>query len=115
MNNVCIIGNLTKDVELRYTPQGTAVGQFSIAVNELKDEVSFFEVVCFGKTAENCQQYIAKGSKVGVSGRLKQDRWEKDGQKRSKVRVIAQRVEFLNKKREEPLDEEEPLDLGGEG
>jgi single-strand DNA-binding protein len=98
MNQVCLIGNLTKDVELRYTPQETAVVNLSVAVNRNKDEVSFFDAVAFGKTAEICSQYLSKGSKVGISGRLQQDRWEKDGEKRSKVRIIINRIDFLDPK-----------------
>ena len=101
MNTVNIIGNITKDIELRYTPNGTAVVTLSIAVNERRGEedyASFFDVIVFGKQAENCNQYLSKGKKVGVTGRLRQERWEKDGAKRSKVVIIAERVEFLTPK-----------------
>ncbi|MEK6814087.1 MAG: single-stranded DNA-binding protein [Nitrospirota bacterium] len=103
-NKVILMGNLTRDPEVRFTPQGTPVANFSVAVNrkykqgdELKEEVGFFDVVVFGKQAENCGQYLAKGRSVLVEGRLQQRRWETDdGQKRSKVEVVAQSVQFLS-------------------
>ena len=99
--NKCIfIGNLTRGIELRYTPNGTSVGSFGLAVNrrfkqgdELKDEVLFIDVVTFGKQAENAAKYLSKGSKVTVEGRLQQRRWEtEDGQKRSKHEVVTESV-----------------------
>lgn len=106
MNLVVIIGNLTRDVDMKYAPTGTAISGFTVAVNETykpaggepKQEVSFFDVVSFGKTAENCAEYIGKGSKVLVQGKLKQETWEKDGQKRSRIKIIANSVQFLSKK-----------------
>lgn len=105
-NKVILMGNLTKDPEIRYTPNGTAVANFSIAVNrrykingEVKDEVSFLDIVVFGKSAENCGQYINKGDSILVEGRLQQRRWEsEDGQKRSKIEIVAQSVQFMSKK-----------------
>ncbi len=105
-NKVILMGNLTRDPEIRYNPNGTAVANFSVAVNrrykqgdEFKDEVSYFDVVVFGKQAENCSQYLNKGAGVLVDGRLQQRRWETDdGQKRSKVEVVAQSVQFMPKK-----------------
>ncbi|MBI4654777.1 MAG: single-stranded DNA-binding protein [Nitrospirae bacterium] len=101
-----LIGNLTKDPEVRYTPQGTSVCNFRIAVNrkykqgdEVKEDVSFINVVVFGKQADTCGQYLNKGSAVLVDGRLQERRWEtEDGQKRSKYEVVAQTVRFLSKK-----------------
>lgn len=105
MNIIGIIGNVTKDLELRHTPQGKAVLDISIAVNEgygEKKEVSFFQAVIWDKTAENCSQYLGKGSKIAITGSLKQRRWEdKDGNKRSVVFIRAHRVEFLDKKKAE--------------
>lgn len=103
--NKCIfIGNLTRAIELRYTPSGTPVGSFGLAVNrrfkqgdELKEEVLFVDVVVFGKQAENAAKYLAKGSKVNVDGRLRQRRWEtEDGQKRSKHEVVAESLLYLS-------------------
>ena len=107
VNKVLLIGNLTRDPELRYTPGGAAVGDFSIALNrsytnkqtnQKVEEVSYIEVTAWGKTAELCAEYLKKGRQVHIEGRLQQERWEKDGQKRSKVKVIAERVTFLGSK-----------------
>jgi len=104
-NKVIIMGNLTRDVELRYIPSGTAVGGFSIACNEKYtrqngekvEEVSYFDVEVWAKQAENCANYLTKGSKVLVEGSLKQDRWEQeDGTKRNKVKIRAQNVQFMS-------------------
>lgn len=105
-NKVILIGNLTKDPELRYTPNGTAVTSFPIAINrrykqgdEMKEEVCYIDIVVFGKQAESCGQYLAKGNGVIVDGRLQQRRWEtEDGQKRNKHEVVAQSIRFLSKK-----------------
>jgi len=102
-NKVILMGNLTRDPELRYTPAGKAVTNFSIAVNrkykvdeQWKEETDFFDIVVFGKQAENCSEYLRKGRPVLVDGRLQQRRWETDeGQKRSKVEVVAMTVQFL--------------------
>jgi single-strand DNA-binding protein len=131
-NKVILLGNLTRDPEVRYTPSGTAVASFAIAVNrkykqgeETKDEVSYIDIVVFGKTAENCGQYLNKGDAILVEGRLQQRRWDdKDsGQKRSKVEVVAQVVNFMpkrtgggpsgqsSKQEHEPMPEQ-PVDEG---
>ena len=103
-NRVVLIGNLTKDPELRYTPQGTAVANVRLAVNrrfrsktqELKEEVCFVTVVVWDKQAESCNQYLHKGSPVLVEGRLQSRSWEDaSGQKRSTIEVRAERVQFL--------------------
>lgn len=103
--NKCIfIGNLTRSIELRYTPSGTPVGSFGLAVNrrfkqgdELKEEVLFIDVVTFGKQAENAAKYLSKGSKVNVEGRLQQRRWETEaGEKRSKHEVVAENILYLD-------------------
>jgi single-strand DNA-binding protein len=107
-NKIILIGNLTKDPEVRYTPQGTSVCNFAIAVNrkykqgdELKEEVTYIDIVTFGKQADTCGQYLNKGSAVLVDGRLQQRRWEtEEGQKRSKYEVVAQSVRFLPRKSE---------------
>ena len=112
-NKVILIGNLTKNPELRYTPSGTPVASFGLAVNrkyrqaeELKEEVCFVDIVVFGKQAEHCGQYLSKGNGVIVDGRLQQRRWETDdGQKRSKHEVVAQTVTFLPKRQEAGVSE----------
>ena len=110
LNMVLLIGNLTRDPELRYIPSGTAVANMGLATNriyttqdgERKEEVCFVEIVVWSKTAENCANYLSKGSSVFVEGRLQFDSWEtEDGQKRSKLRVVANRVQFLGGRREE--------------
>jgi len=122
-NKVIIMGNLTRDPEVRYNPSGKAVATLSIAVNkrsgrgeEGKDDVSFFDVVVWEKQAETCGQYLTKGSSVLVEGRLQQRRWETDdGQKRSKVEIVAQNVQFMPKKQQGPGGEpmaDEPIDEG---
>ncbi len=108
VNTVILMGNLTRDPELRYTPQGKSVCKFGIAVNrkyrqaeEMKEEVSFINIVVFGKQADACGQYLNKGSGVIVEGRLQENRWEtEEGQKRSKLEVVAQSVHFMPKKGE---------------
>lgn len=114
-NKIILIGNLTRDPEMRYTPQGTSVCNFGIAVNrrykqgeEMKEEVTFINVVVFGKQADTCGQYLNKGSSVLVEGRLQERRWEtEEGQKRSKHEVVAQSVRFLSKK-QGPAEMESP-------
>ena len=104
LNKVLLIGNLTRDPELRYVPSGTAVATFTIAVNrvytsqagEKKEEVSFIRIVVWGRRAEVCGEYLSKGSPVFVEGRLQSRSWEgQDGQKRSTTEVIADNVQFL--------------------
>jgi len=103
-NRVLLMGNLTKDPELRYTPQGTAVANLRLAVNrkfrnknqELKEEVCFITCVAWDKQAEVCNQYLHKGSSVFVEGRLQSRSWEDNaGAKRSVIEVRAERVQFL--------------------
>jgi len=103
-NKVLLIGNLTKDPELRYTPQGTAVVNLRLAVNrrfrdknqELKEETCFVTAVVWNKQAETCNQYLHKGSPLLVEGRLQSRSWEDNsGQKRNVIEVRAERVQFL--------------------
>ena len=132
-NKVFLMGNLTRDPELRYIPSGTAVATFGLATNrvyttasgEKKEEVCFVTVVVWGKQAENCSQYLNKGSLCLVEGRLVYRTWEQDGAKRSTLEVRADHVQFLGRQKgtapqtlevtereEEPLSEEpaiEPL------
>lgn len=103
-NKVILIGNLTRNIELRYTPNGTPVGSFGLAVNrrfkqgdDLKEEVLFVDVVTFGKQAENAAKYLSKGSKATIEGRLQQRRWETEtGDKRSKHEVVAENILYLD-------------------
>jgi single-strand DNA-binding protein len=101
-NRVILVGNLTRDPELRYIPSGTAVSDISIAVNDRVkrgdqwvDEVSYVDITMWGRTAEIANEYLSKGSPVLIEGRLKQDRWEKDGQKHSKLKVTCDRMQML--------------------
>ena len=105
-NKVFVMGNLTRDPEVRHTTGGSPVTSFSIAVSrkfvtqsgQKNEDVSFFDVETWGKQAETCGQYLQKGSCVFIEGELRQDKWEsKDGQKRSRVRIRANRVQFIGK------------------
>ena len=117
-NKIILIGNLTKDPELRYTPQGTPVATLRMAVttkyrqsDEMKEETLFIDVVVFGRQAETSSQYLSKGSPVLAEGRLQERRWESEGQKRSKCEVIARDIRFLGRKGETPAPtpaEEQP-------
>lgn len=98
INNVMLMGRLTRDAELKTTNNGKSVTEFSLAVDKGNDGASFFDVVAWEKTAEIINQYTNKGSRVLVQGRLDQQTWEKDGQKRSKVVVIAFDVTLLDSK-----------------
>lgn len=99
VNVVALTGNLTRDPEQfadgKVTKFGMAVNEREKQGEEWVDRASFFDVVCFGKQGDNVQQYLSKGSPVAVQGRLRQERWEKDGQNRSKVTITAERVQFL--------------------
>ncbi|WP_028841958.1 single-stranded DNA-binding protein [Thermodesulfovibrio yellowstonii] len=117
-NRIILIGNLTRDPELRYTPTGVAVVTVPIAVNtrykqgeETKEETLFIEAVVFGKQADSCMQYLSKGQPVLVEGRLRERRWEHEGQKRSKFEVIAQSVRFLPKKEKPQETESEVVEV----
>lgn len=102
INHVVLVGNLTRNAELKYTNSGMAISTFSLAVNQRRkkddqwvDEAHFFDIEYFGKAAEAVNQYLVKGKQVGVEGSLRQDRWEKDGQARSKVKITASNVMLL--------------------
>lgn len=102
LNQVTILGNLTRDVELRHIPSGTAVCELGLAINEKVkrneqwvDETVFVDVTCFARTAEIAAEYLSKGSPVLIVGRLKLDQWEQDGQKRSKLKVVANELKLL--------------------
>jgi single-strand DNA-binding protein len=102
LNHVTLIGRLTRDAELKYTSGGQAVCKFSIAVNrrrkngdQWEDEPNFFDIVLWGRQGESLNQYLVKGKMVGVEGELRQDRWQQDGQNRSKVEIIANNLQLL--------------------
>ena len=100
LNRVILIGRLTRDPELRYTTNGTAVAQFTLAVNRRfnKDETDFIDIVAWRGLAENCANYLSKGSLAAVEGRLQISNYEnKDGQKRKTAEVVADDVRFLSK------------------
>jgi single-strand DNA-binding protein len=105
LNKVLLIGNLTRDPEVRYTPKGTAVADLGLAVSrnfktetgEIKEEVCFLTVVAWGRQAETSGEYLKKGSPVFVEGRLQYDTWEKNGEKRSTIKVHAERIQFLSR------------------
>jgi single-strand DNA-binding protein len=101
-NRVILVGNLTRDPELRYLPSGMAVSDIALAVNDRfkrndqwVEEAVFVDVTLWGRTAEVANEYLSKGSPVLVEGRLKLDRWEKDGQKHSKLKVTAEKMQML--------------------
>src|SRR6187455_2671377 len=104
-NKVILVGNLTRDPELRYTPKGTAIAKIGVAVNrvwtneagEKKEDVTFIDVDIFGRTAENVGQYMRKGRPILIEGRLRLDQWDdkQTGQKRSRLGVVAETVQFL--------------------
>jgi len=102
INQVVLIGRLTRDAELKYTTSGQAVCKFSIAVNRARkngeqweEEPNFFDVVLWGKRGEALNQYLLKGKTIGVEGELRQDRWQQDGQNRSKVEIVANNIQLL--------------------
>jgi len=102
INHVVLVGRLTRDAELKYTASGQAVCKFSIAVNrrrkngdQWEDEANYFDVVLWGRQGEAVNQYLLKGKSVGVDGELRQDRWQQDGQNRSKVEIVANNIQLL--------------------
>ncbi|HVC94209.1 MAG TPA: single-stranded DNA-binding protein [Pirellulales bacterium] len=105
-NRVILLGNLTRDAELRYTPSGTAVTDIGLAVNDRRkgangewvDEVTFVDITLWGRTAEIASEYLSKGSPALIEGRLKLDTWEKDGKKNSKLKVVGERLQLLGSK-----------------
>ena len=116
LNKVFLIGNLTRDPELRYTPSGTPVANFAIAINRVRtnaegqrrEETTFVDIETFGKNAESCHRFLAKGKTLFVEGRLRYRSWESpDGHKRNKISVVAERVQFIERAklhREVPSD-----------
>jgi single-strand DNA-binding protein len=121
-NKVILLGNLTRDPELRHTPAGMPVCSFDLAVNrsyttkagERREEACFITVVVWDKQAQTCAEYLVKGRQVLVEGRLQHRSWEtQDGQKRTKHEVVAERVQFVGARKEVPTtSEEEPARPG---
>lgn len=110
LNKVFLLGNLTRVPELRYTPSGAAVCEFGLAVNrkyvsnnQEKDETCFVNIVVWGKQGESCQRYLEKGSSAMIEGRLQFDQWDdrETGKKRSTLRVVAERVQFIGGRRDQ--------------
>jgi len=102
INRVVLVGRLTRDAELKSIASGQAVCKFSIAVNRSRkngdrweDEPNFFDIVVWGRQGEALHQYLVKGKLVGVDGELRQDRWQQDGQNRSKVEIVANNIQLL--------------------
>lgn len=129
VNKVILLGNLGKDPEVRYTPQQTAIGTFSIATTERRkdssgnwtDHTEWHNIVCFGKTAENCQKYLKKGRQVFIEGRLQTRKWQdKEGNNRYTTEIVAGDVRFVGGSRGEAASssggdfaESAPADNGG--
>ncbi len=105
-NRVILVGNVTRDIDLKYTQGGTAVTDLGLAVNDRRknqagewiEETTFIDVTLWGRQAEVAGQYLSKGAPVLIEGRLKLDTWETDGQKRSKLRVVGERMQMLGGK-----------------
>jgi single-strand DNA-binding protein len=104
-NHVILLGNVTRDIEVKYLQSGTAVCDMGMAINErvkrgddYVDEPVFVDVTLFGRTAEVAGEFLAKGAPVLIAGRLKYEQWEKDGQKRSKLKVVADKLQMLGGK-----------------
>lgn len=102
LNRVALVGRLTRDAELKYTSSGMAVCTFSVAVNRFRkdgdqrvEEASFFDIVLWGRSGESINQYLTKGKQVAVDGELRQNRWEQDGQARSRIEIVATNVQLL--------------------
>jgi single-strand DNA-binding protein len=115
VNNVTLIGRLTRDAEFRHTNNGKAVSKFSLAVNKRskieehwKDEAGFFDIILWGQLAETLSQYLIKGKQIAVTGELTQERWEHDGQNRSKVVVTAATIQLLGGTSEQKREDVTP-------
>ena len=121
LNKVFLIGNLTRDPEVRYTPKGTAVADLGLAVSrtyktesgETKEDVCFLNVVAWGRQAETAGQYLKKGSPMFVEGRLQFETWEKNGEKRNTIKVVAERIQFLSSPRRSAEFKEEGAAVAG--
>lgn len=115
-NRVILVGRLTRDVELKYTQSGLAVTDVGLAVSDRRksqsgewvEETTFVDVTLWGRTAEVASEYLSKGSPILIEGRLKLDTWETDGQKRSKLRVVGERMQMLGGRPSGPGSERPP-------
>jgi single-stranded DNA-binding protein len=111
VNSVVLIGRLTKDADIKYLQSGTAVLNFSLAVNESvkngdswSEIANFFDITFYGQQGEGLRQYLGKGKQIAITGTLQQQRWQKDGQTKSKIVVIAKMVQLLGSTRNGNLD-----------
>ena len=102
INNVVLVGRLTRDAELKYTASGQVFCKLALAINRRRkvgekweDEVNYFDVVSWGRQGEALNQYLLKGKQVGIEGELRQDRWQQDGQNRSKIEIVANNIQLL--------------------
>jgi single-strand DNA-binding protein len=102
INHVVLVGRLTRDANLKFTSSGLPICEFSIAINRRvkqnevwTDEAHFFDITLFGKMGESIAQYMTKGNQIAVEGELRLDRWEQDGQKRSKIKIVANNIQLL--------------------
>lgn len=118
-NRVILLGNLTRDVELRYTNNNKAVTDIGLAINDRvkrgdqwTDEATFVDITLFGRNAEVAAEYLSKGSSCLIEGRLKLDQWEQDGQRRSKLKVIGDKLQLLGGKQER--SKPEPQGVSGQ-
>ena len=115
-NRVVLLGNLTRDVEVRHLQSGMAVTDIGLAVNDRRknqagewiEEPTFVDVTLWGRTAEVAGEYLKKGSPILLEGRLKLDTWESDGQKRSKLKVVGERMQMLGGQSKKAADDEQP-------
>ena len=122
LNKVILLGNLTRDPELRYTPNGTPVSTFGLAINRRfrqddtwRDEVCYVDIVSFGRQAETVTEYLTKGNLAMIEGRLQWRSWEtEDGQKRSKHEVVASNIQFMPRMRDEGMGRSRPEFLSEE-
>ena len=115
LNNITLVARLVRDMETKFTSGGMAIGTFSVAVGKRvkkgeswEDYTSFFDCKCFGKTAENLAQYMVKGKQVAITGELNQDRWQKDGETKSRVLINCNSVQLLGGKSEGHADAPPP-------
>jgi len=114
LNKIIVVANLTKDPELRYTPNGTAVCNLRLAINrkyksgeEFKEETCFITAIVWGKRAENCNQYLHKGNPIFIEGRLQSRSWDgKDGKKQYATEIVAENIQFLDRTKEGTSQEE---------
>lgn len=117
LNCVALVGRLVRDMETKFTSGGMAVGKFSVAIGERvkkgeswEDYTSFLDCTCFGKTAEDIAQYMAKGKQVAITGEIHQDRWQKDGETKSRVVINCNTIQLLGGK-SESRDEAPPASV----